>query len=128
MKMLIVGHDTGEETCIDYCAGETTEEICAEWERVRGDSFLMVATWDLDELQGTLNTLRRTTEARMIEDFQQISLFPEERSHLHEKAAEATAYERFVRATDDFKLTHEAANPDRTKKTLKEWEEDKHGE
>lgn len=121
MKMLIVGHDTGEETCIDYCAGEDTTAICDEWKRVRGDSFIMVATWDLNELQDTLNQMRRSTEERLIEDFKQIGLFGEDTTHMHEKAAEAAAYARFVDATNRFKESHEVANPDRTEHSLAEW-------
>jgi len=123
MKMLIVGHDTGEETVVDICAGEDTSAICDEWKRVRGDSFLMVATWDLDELQDTLNTMRRTSEPRLIEEFNQISLFADDKTHMHEKADEAAAYARFVEATNRFKEQHEVANPDRTEHSLAEWDQ-----
>lgn len=123
MKMLIVGHDTGDETVVDLCAGEDTSAICDEWKRVRGDSFIMVATWDVDELQDTLNTMRRTTEARLIEDFNQMGLFNGDTTHLHEKADEADAYRRFVAATNHFKTQHELANPDRTEHTLAEWDQ-----
>jgi len=102
MKMLIVGHDTDEQTMIDYMAGEDTTAICDEWERVRGPSFKMVATWDVDELQDTLNTIRRTSEQRLIEDWEITKQEPEERTHLHEKADEAAAYERFVKETNRY--------------------------
>ncbi len=82
MKFLIVGYNLDRcETCIDYLAGHDIETAMATWHSKRLETFNLVAVWTTTELQDTLDTIRRTPEHRLIEDFKQTALPYDEKGH-----------------------------------------------
>jgi hypothetical protein len=98
-RYLIVGYnDAEDESCVDYLADPPTPDpempagltpAVYEWEKVRlSQGFTLVAVWDEDELQDTLGQLKSHTEARLLDDFRQMT-FDYAPSRLHAKAAEA---------------------------------------